>query len=205
MARLFRSTLRDGVRRLVDPVARGLLRLRVSPDAVTVTGTVGVVAGALLFGARGQFLAATVVVAVFAVVDMVDGAMARARGYTTRFGALLDSTMDRIADGAVFGAIAYWYGTSGEPVVLAAALLCLVGTQVVSYVKARAEGLDIECAVGLLERPERLLLLGVGTLATGLGVLWALPTVLWLIAGLSALTAGQRIHHVYRADRGVTR
>lgn len=205
MARIFRSTVREGVSRLVDPVARGLLRLGVSPDAVTVAGTVGVVAGAMVFGARGQFLAATVVVAAFALVDMLDGAMARARGHSTRFGALLDSTMDRIADGAIFGAIAFWYGTTDEPVVLAAALVCLVGTQVVSYVKARAEGLDIDCSVGLLERPERLLLVGVGTLATGLGVLWALPVVLWLIAGLSAVTAGQRIRHVYRADRGEAR
>jgi CDP-diacylglycerol---glycerol-3-phosphate 3-phosphatidyltransferase len=200
MAKIFRSTVRGGAARVVGPLARGLLRLGVSPDAVTVLGTLGVVAGAVWFGISGQFLAATLIVAAFAAVDMLDGAMARARGRSTRFGALLDSTMDRVADGAIFGAIGYWYATTGEPATLLAALLCLVGGQVVSYVKARAEGLGIRCDVGLVERPERLLLVGLGTLTTGLGWGWALPALLWLLAGLSLVTAGQRVVHVYRAD-----
>ncbi len=201
MARIFSGAARPKVGRLVDPLARGLLRLGVSPDALTVLGTVGVVAAAVGLGARGRFVAAALVVAAFAVVDMLDGAMARARGYGTRFGAVLDSTMDRIADGAIFGAIAYWYATTDEPATLAAALICLVAGQVVSYVKARAQSLDIDCDVGLAERTERLLLVGVGTLATGLGVGWALPAALWLLAVLSLVTVGQRVWHVRRRDR----
>lgn len=201
MAKIFSGAARVGAARLVDPVARSLLRLGVSPDAVTLLGTLGVVAGALGFGARGEILAGSLIVAGFALVDMVDGAMARARGFSTRFGALLDSTMDRVADGAIFGAIGYWYATEGESPTVAAALVCLVAGQVVSYVKARAQSVGIGCDVGLVERPERLVLVGLGALATGLGVGWALPVALWLLAILSLVTVVQRVLHVRRADR----
>lgn len=201
MAKILSGVARVGVSRVADPLARGLLRAGLSPDALTVLGTVGVVAGAVGFGARGDLLAGLLVVVVFALVDVLDGAMARARGYSTRFGALLDSTMDRVGDGAVFGAIAYWYATTGEPATLGAALLCLVLAEVISYVKARAQAVGIECDVGLAERPERLVLVGLGALGTGLGLGWALPAVLWLLVVLSVVTVGQRISHVYRADR----
>jgi CDP-diacylglycerol--glycerol-3-phosphate 3-phosphatidyltransferase len=201
MAKIFSGPARVGMARVVDPVARGLLRLGVSPDAVTVLGTVGVLAGAIGFGARGYLLAGTLVVAGFAAVDMVDGAMARARGYSTRFGALLDSTMDRVADGAIFGSMAYWYATVGEPPTVAAALVSLVAGQVVSYVKARAQSIGIACEVGLVERPERLLLVGLGALVTALGVSWALPAALWLLAILSLVTVAQRVLHVRGVER----
>jgi len=122
MAKIFSGAARVNASRVVGPLARGLLRLGISPDVVTVLGTVGVVAGAVGFATRGQFLAAALVVAVFALVDTLDGAMARARGYTTRFGAFLDSSLDRVADGAIFGAVAYWYAVQGERPTLAAAL-----------------------------------------------------------------------------------
>jgi CDP-diacylglycerol---glycerol-3-phosphate 3-phosphatidyltransferase len=201
MAKIFTGAARIGSARIVDPVARTLLRLGISPDAVTVAGTVGVLAGALGFGARGEFVVGVVIVVAFALTDTVDGAMARARGYSTRFGAVLDSTMDRIADGAVIGSVVYWYATQDEPATVAAALLCLVASQVISYVKARAQGVGIACDVGLVERAERLVLIGVGALATGLGVGWALPAALWVLAALSLVTIGQRVLHVRREDR----
>lgn len=201
MAKIFSGAARVGLARLVDPVARGLLRVGVSPDVVTVMGTVGVLVGAFGFGARGQFVIAVAIVVVFGLVDLIDGAMARARGYSTRFGALLDSTMDRLADGAVLGALAYWYAGQGETVTMVVALVCLVAAQVISYVKARAQGLGIECEVGIAERGERLVLIGVGGLATGFGVGWALPAALWVLAVLSLVTVGQRILHVRRADQ----
>lgn len=201
MAKIFSGAARVGLARFVDPVARGLLRAGVSPDVVTVLGTLGVLAGALGFGARGQWVAGVAVVVAFALVDMVDGAMARARGYSTKFGALLDSTMDRIADGAIFGSVAFWYATSGQPVTMAVALVCLVAAQVISYVKARAQSLGFTCEVGIAERGERLVLIGAGALLTGFGVGWALPAALWLLAVLSLVTVGQRVVHVYRADR----
>jgi CDP-diacylglycerol---glycerol-3-phosphate 3-phosphatidyltransferase len=201
MAKIFTDAARITASRVIEPFARGLLRLGVSPDAVTVAGTVGVVAAAIGFGARGQFLAATLLVAAFALVDTLDGTMARLRGHSTRFGALLDSAMDRIGDGAVFGAIAFWYATTGEPATLVAALICLVAAQVISYVKARAQSVGLPCEVGLVERAERLLVVGAGGLATGLGVGWALPAALWLLAGLSLFTVVQRILYVRRADQ----
>jgi CDP-diacylglycerol---glycerol-3-phosphate 3-phosphatidyltransferase len=201
MAKIFTDAARITASRVIEPLARGLLRLGVSPDAVTVAGTVGVVATAVWFGARGQFVLAALLVAAFALVDTLDGTMARVRGYSTRFGGLLDSAMDRIGDGAVFGALAFWYATTGEHTTLAAALICLVAAQVISYVKARAQSLGIPCDVGLVERAERLLVVGVGALATGLGVGWALPAALWLLAGLSLFTVAQRILYAQRADR----
>lgn len=201
MAKIFSGAARINASRVVGPLARGLLRIGISPDVVTIVGTLGVVAGALGFATRGHVLVAALVVAGFALVDTLDGAMARARGYTTRFGAFLDSSLDRVADGAIFGAIAYWYATLGEHPTLAAALLCLVTGQVISYVKARAQSVGIECDVGLAERAERLLVVGIGALATGLGVGWGLPAALWVLVGLSLFTVGQRFVHVYRVDR----
>jgi|SRR5690606_28805936 len=200
MAKIFSGAVRVSGARVVDPIGRALLRLGISPDLVTVLGTLGVVAGAIGFGARGKFIAAALVVAAFAVVDFVDGAMARARGYSTRFGAFLDSTMDRIADGAVLGAVAYWYASVQETPTLVVALVCLVVSQVISYVKARAQSLGLDCDVGIAERAERLLLVGIGALVTGFGVGWGLPAALWLLAALSVVTVVQRIVHVRRQD-----
>ena len=201
MAKIFSGAARIGGARVVDPIGRGLLRLGISPDAVTVLGTLGVIVGAVGFGARGEFLIAALIVGVFGLVDFVDGAMARARGYSTRFGALLDSTMDRVSDGAVLGAIGYWYASIGETPTLVVTLVALVAAQVISYVKARAQSLDLDCDVGLAERAERLVLVGVGGLATGLGVGWALPAAVWLLAILCLITVVQRIVHVRRQDQ----
>jgi CDP-diacylglycerol--glycerol-3-phosphate 3-phosphatidyltransferase len=134
--------------------------------------------------------------------------MARARGSSTRYGALLDSAMDRVADGAIFGALAWWLAGSDQPVTAAVCLVCLVGGQVVSYVKARAESLGFSCDVGFAERMERLVLVGVGALLTGFGLSWGLAAALWLLAVLTLATVVQRLVHVRRqqpveaSDRG---
>ncbi len=195
MAKIFGSFKR-GARAAFDPMGRALVRAGVSPDVVTIAGTLGVVVGAVAFAARGQLIAATVVVTLSALLDVLDGAMARARGSATRFGALLDSTMDRVADGVLFGALAWWLATSGQDVLAAVCLVCLVGGQIVSYVKARAEGLGLRCDVGIAERMERLIILGVGGLLSGFGVSWGLGAALWVLAVLSVVTAAQRVLHV---------
>jgi len=199
MAKIFGS-FKSGVRSAFDPMGRALTRVGVSPDLITIAGTAGVVAGSVAFAARGQLIAATVVITLCALLDVLDGAMARARGTSSRYGALLDSTMDRVADGAIFGALAWWLATSGQRVLAAVTLVCLVGGQVVSYVKARAESLGFSCDVGVAERMERLILLGVGALLTGFGLSWGLGAVLWLLAVLTIVTAVQRIVHVRRQE-----
>jgi CDP-diacylglycerol--glycerol-3-phosphate 3-phosphatidyltransferase len=204
MAKIFSVVTKAGVLRVVDPVARALLRAGVSPDVVTVAGTVGVVVAAVGLATRGHLVIAAFVITAFALTDMLDGAMARARGTTSRFGALLDSTMDRIADSAIFGSLAYWIAITPQPrqhALLAAALICLIAGQVVSYVKARAEGLGLEANVGIAERTERLLIIGLGGLAWGLHIPYALDVALWLLAVLSVITVGQRMVHVYRQAR----
>jgi CDP-diacylglycerol--glycerol-3-phosphate 3-phosphatidyltransferase len=199
MAKIFGS-FKSGVRAAFDPMGRGLVRLGVSPDAVTIVGTVGVIAGSVFLLARGSLVAATIVITLCCLLDVLDGAMARARGYSTRYGGLLDSTMDRVADGAVFGALVWWFFVSDQRVPAVVALVCLVGGQVVSYVKARAEGLGFTCDVGLAERMERLVLAGIGGLLTGFGVPWGLPAAMWLLSVLTVITVVQRLVHVRRQE-----
>ncbi|WP_434743642.1 phosphatidylinositol phosphate synthase [Micromonospora sp. SH-82] len=203
MAKIFQVSARAAMTRVVEPVARSLLRAGVTPNAVTVVGTVGVLVGALGFGARGHLVTGALIVTVFALTDMLDGTMARMSGGATRFGAFLDSSMDRVADSAVFGAVAYWLATEGDHAGVAAALLCLAAGGLVSYVKARAEGLGLTCDVGIAERTERLLIVGIGGLLTGLGLDPALPVALWLLAAVSVFTVGQRMLHVHRQTREI--
>jgi CDP-diacylglycerol--glycerol-3-phosphate 3-phosphatidyltransferase len=161
-----------------------------------------VVAGALVFFTRGVFFVGTLVIWLFAMFDMVDGAVARARGSSTAFGAVLDSTCDRVADAAVFGALAWWFAGPGDsrPMV-AASLLCLVLGALTSYVKARAEGLGLTCNVGVAARAERLIIALVGTGLDGLGVRYVQAVALWLLVGLSTITVGQRLATVYQQSR----
>jgi phosphatidylinositol phosphate synthase len=201
MAKIFGS-FKSGVRAAFDPMGRALTRVGVTPDAVTIAGTVGVIAGSVLLLAQGHLIAATIVITLCALLDVLDGAMARARGYATRYGGLLDSTMDRVADGAVFGSLTWWFFASDQRVLAVVALVCLVGGQIVSYVKARAEGLGFTCDVGLAERMERLVLAGIGGLLTGLGLSWGLGAALWLLLVLTLITIVQRLIHVRRQETG---
>lgn len=198
MAKFLSVFGRAGISRVLDPVGKSLVRAGISPNAVTVAGTVGVLIGAIGFAARGHILTAVVIVTLSAFTDMIDGAMARARGGGSRFGAFLDSTMDRVADGAIFGSIAFWLAGADQPWAAAAALICLVAGQVVSYAKARAEGLGMTCNVGVAERPERLILIGIGGLLHTFGVPHAFVWVLWPLAALSLITIWQRMAHVRR-------
>jgi CDP-diacylglycerol---glycerol-3-phosphate 3-phosphatidyltransferase len=191
--------VRPALARVVEPVAARLLQAGVSPDAVTVAGTLGVVVGALAFFPRGQFFVGTAVVFFFVLTDLLDGAMARRRGTASTFGAWLDSTCDRIADAAIFSGLALWFAGGGDDrLLLGLALFCLVSGGIVSYAKARAEGLGLRCDVGLAERAERLILVLLGTLLAGLGLPVALAVLLWVLAAASAVTVVQRLAEVRR-------
>ena len=191
--------VRPAVGRVVDPVAAGLLRAGVSPDVVTLVGTLGAVVGALAFFPRGAFVAGSAIVALSVLTDLVDGTMARRRGVTSRFGAWLDSTCDRVADAAIFSGLVLWFTGAGDDRLLAGvALFCLVAGSLISYAKARAEGLGMRCDVGLAERAERLILVLVGTALAGFGVDLALAALLWVLAVASAVTVVQRAVEVRR-------
>ncbi|HCA87278.1 MAG TPA: CDP-diacylglycerol--glycerol-3-phosphate 3-phosphatidyltransferase [Streptomyces sp.] len=192
--------------RVLTPFAALLLRLGVSPDAVTLVGTGGVVAGALVFYPLGEFFWGTVVITLFVFSDLVDGNMARQAGTSSRWGAFLDSTLDRVADAAIFGALALWYAGRGEDLLLCAiAIFCLASGQVVSYTKARGESIGLPVNVnGLVERAERLV---VTLVAAGLAGLHGfgvphidilLPIALWAVALGSVVTLGQRVVTVRR-------
>jgi CDP-diacylglycerol--glycerol-3-phosphate 3-phosphatidyltransferase len=197
---------RAHVNRVTDPIGRWLVERGLTPDAVTVIGTVGSVAAALWFLPRGELIVGPWVITLFVLFDLVDGAMARARGRSTAFGAVLDSTCDRIADAALFAGLTWWCLGVGEQRWLGiAALLCLSAGQVVSYVKARAEAEGLSAEGGLVERAERLIIALLGTFLQGVGVPYALPVALWLLAVLSVWTVGQRIVAVYRSAQAADR
>ncbi|MGH3451898.1 MAG: phosphatidylinositol phosphate synthase [Haloechinothrix sp.] len=195
---------RASVSRVVDPIGAALVRWGLTPNAMTVIGTVGAIVGALVFFPRGMLLAGTFAVWGFAMLDMLDGAMARATGKGTPFGALLDSTCDRLTDGAVFAAIAWWcFVIDDNRTAAAAALLCLVLAQVISYIKARAEASGLKADGGLIERPERLIIALAGTGLQGFGIAHMVEISLWLLAALSVLTLVQRTLCATRSAREV--
>jgi CDP-diacylglycerol--glycerol-3-phosphate 3-phosphatidyltransferase len=194
------KALRPLLARLLDPVARALARTPITPNALTIIGTVGVSAGALALFPTGHLFAGTMVCWFFVTADMLDGALARVKGTTGVFGAFLDSTLDRVADAAVFGGLAIWFVLGGHSKLMAGvALFCLVSGALVSYAKARAEGLGLRCDVGLAERTERLLIGLVAAGLAGLGVPYVLSAGLWILAVASAITFVQRVLAVRKA------
>ncbi|MCM2418311.1 CDP-alcohol phosphatidyltransferase family protein [Streptomyces sp. SID13666] len=192
--------------RVLTPFASFLLRIGVTPDAVTLIGTGGVMAGALVFYPMGEFFWGTVVITLFVFSDLVDGNMARQSGVSSRWGAFLDSTLDRVADSAVFGGLALWYAGGGDDLVLCAVtIFCLASGQVVSYTKARGEAIGLPVNVnGLVERAERLVITLVLCGLAGLHkfgvpyIEWLLPIALWVVAAGSLVTLIQRVVTVRR-------
>jgi CDP-diacylglycerol---glycerol-3-phosphate 3-phosphatidyltransferase len=192
--------LRPAVGRFWAPVVRGLARVGVTPDAVTLTGTLGAVASAVFLIGNGELFWGAFAVTLFVLLDMLDGALARARGGGSVFGAVLDSVGDRAADAAIFGALVWWYSGEGDNRMLVLlALLCLVLGVLTSYIKARAEGVGLSADVGIVERTERLILVLVGTGFTGLGIPYAVHVALWVLLVGSAVTVGQRFLAVRRS------
>lgn len=195
--------LRTFFTNLISPVARLLLRLGVSPDAVTVVGTLGVVLAALWFFPQGELLAGVLVITAFVFSDLLDGTMARMSGRTSTWGAFLDSTLDRMGDSAIFGGLTLYYAWVVESEVLAAlTLYTLVTGWLTSYTRARAESLGYEAKVGIAARADRLVaVLVAGGLSEIFGVPVLLEVVLWALAVASTVTVVQRILTVRRQAR----
>ncbi|HXG65722.1 MAG TPA: CDP-alcohol phosphatidyltransferase family protein [Blastocatellia bacterium] len=201
----------SGARRIIDAMVRALARSRINPNALTFTGLLINIGCAFLYG-YGEFFAAGWLMIFANLFDMLDGKVARLRGRVTRFGAFFDSVIDRYSDIVVFIGIMVFYArdTASHSVVLVMLTgLALVGSALVSYSRARAESLDIECKVGFLERPERVVLLIIGSL-TMIGpqsnpFLHKMPQVLWVLAVLSHWTVVHRIYHTWRESKETDR
>ena len=186
--------------KLSAPLAKAALRVGLTPDMVTIIGTAGSVLAALILFPAGHLFIGWLVIWFFVLADMLDGAMARERGGGTRFGSVLDATCDRISDGAIFCGLLWWaaFGLRSSSLVVAT-LICLVTSQVISYIKARAEASGLNGGGGLIERPERLIivLLGAGLSdLPGYPIPMALHVAMWLLAVSSLVTVGQRLHTV---------
>lgn len=205
---MFRG-LRSGMQRIFTPLAMFLVRRGVSPDAVTIAGTVIVTTLALTLLPTGHLFLGAFLIGLFALADSLDGVMARASGRTGPWGAFLDSTLDRISDGAVFVGITLWFVLHpDEPFALwgtVAALACLALGSVVPYARARAESVGATASVGIAERTDRLVIALVPTGFVTFGLPVVVPVVvLSLLAVASLVTVVQRMATVYRqlAGRG---
>lgn len=199
---------RDAWAKLLTPVAKGLLRLGLTPDVVTFGGTIGVIVAALVCFPNGWLWQGAVIVGLLVMTDSIDGQMAKLTGKTSRWGAFLDSSFDRLADGAVFGGIALYLAARAEPIWGVDPILwggigvwALVAGQVTSYVKARAESLGFSADGGLAARADRLVLILVATLLAGLGVPYVLQVAVVVLAVASTFTVFQRMITVYQQAR----
>jgi len=184
------------------PLGNLFLRWGISPNTVTFVGTLGVVAGAVVFFPRGQLLVGVLVITAFVFSDMIDGYMARTSGQVSLFGAFWDSTLDRVGDAAIFGGLAMYYAGPGDQNWFAAlAIYCLSMGSVTSYARARAESLGMQAKVGIAERADRLVAILVVTgaadlvnrLGAGKDALWAIPVTLGVLAVASTVTVVQRV------------
>ncbi len=185
------SEARGAIAPVVEPLARGLLRLHVTPDMVTFMGTALTVLTALILIPQGRFIAALLLLFVFTSADVLDGTMARLSGTQGPWGAWFDATLDRVADGAIFGGVLIWAAWNNDPLTTVLAWICLVGGAVVSYAKARAEAVGATADGGIAERAERMMLLGAGAVVQQFAD-WGMTAALGILAVLSMITVLQR-------------
>lgn len=193
-----RASLRQAINAYIEqPVARALARLGVSPNAVTFAGLVGAGISAYLIS-EGIFWAGGVVMLLAGILDLFDGALARATGQDSDFGALLDSVIDRVSEIVVLLGLLLFYTRSGSVEGSVLVYLAVGGSIMVSYLRARSEGLGIDCKVGIMTRPERVAALGFG-LIIGHWLPNVVLAVLGAIAALTILTTAQRLFHTWRS------
>jgi len=197
---MLQRSIKAPVTRVITPLCRGLLKAGITPNVMSALGGLGSAASAILLFGTGHFFAGTIVTTLFVLFDLLDGTMARISNSSSRWGALLDSTLDRVSDAAILGSVTYWLSKSNDrlvPVVLAVLIL----GSLISYIKARAEGLDIECNGGIAERTERLIIILVATGLHGLGLNFVLAIGFWALFALSFITVVQRLVIVFKGSR----
>ena len=193
MVEMLSASLKPAVTRAINPIARGALRLGLTPNAVTAIGAIGLVISALFFYPRQEFFWGTIAISIFALSDLFDGAMARiSQKGASHWGGFLDSTIDRITDSAIMVGLIIALIDIDDPLA-PIALAALVAGGLVSYVRAKAESLNIECSGGIAERTERLILTLTAIGLDGLGVPYALAIGIWGLLILATVTVVQRI------------
>ncbi|MCI7304995.1 MAG: CDP-alcohol phosphatidyltransferase family protein [Trueperella sp.] len=188
---------------IFGPIAKALVRMGIGANAVTIVGGVASSVAALVLFPLNQLLVGALVVTILVIFDNLDGQMARLTGKTTKFGAFLDSTMDRFSDGAIFASLAMWgYLHADEATkvwVVSGAIAAAVVGGIVPYARARAEGVGYSASVGLAERADRLIFALILVLATGLGAThWVMAVGMWVLAVLALFTVGQRVVYVHK-------
>jgi len=185
------SDARGVIAPVVEPIARGLLRLHITPDMVTLAGTTLTVLTALILIPAGNFIPAVLLLFLFTSADVLDGTMARLSGTQGPWGAWFDATLDRVADGAIFGGVLIWAAWNSDTPTTILAWVCLAGGAVVSYAKARAEAVGATANGGIAERAERMIILGLGAILYQF-VDWGMSLALAILAVLTVITVFQR-------------
>ncbi len=196
---MLQRSLRDPVAKIISPIVRLLVKMGVSANTISTIGGLGSIASALYFFPKGDFFIGVIFVTLFVLSDLFDGAVARASNKgESKWGALLDSTLDRFSDAAIFIGALLFYIESSDPLVVVL-LVAVSASFMVSYIKARAESLSIACNGGVAERSERLIIVLVAYGFHGLGVDYVMAIGLWTVALLSLFTVYQRMMIVYKA------
>ncbi|CAB4592729.1 unannotated protein [freshwater metagenome] len=193
MVLMLSASLKPAVTRAINPIARGALRVGLTPNSVTATGAIGLVVSALYFYPRQEFFWGTIVISLFALSDLFDGAMARiSQKGASKWGGFLDSTIDRVTDSAIMVGLILALMNSDDPLA-PIALVALVSGGLVPYIRAKAEAHGIECSGGIAERTERLILVLTAIGLDGLGVPYALTIGIWALLILTIVTVVQRV------------
>ena len=199
MGIMLQRSLRDPVAKIISPIVNLLVKIGVSANMISTLGGLGAIASSLYYFPKGDFFVGVILVSLFVLSDLFDGAVARASNKgESKWGALLDSTLDRISDAAIFiGGLLYFLESSDQIVILF--VIAAFASFMVSYIKARAESLAITCDGGLAERSERLIIILIAYGLHGLGIEYALAIGLWIVTLISIFTVYQRMMIVYKA------
>lgn len=192
---------RNGAQEFRDQARNRLIQSRLTPNAISMVGLAGSLIAVVLI-TQEMFILGGIAFIIGSVMDTLDGRYSRMSGKGTLFGAFLDSTLDRISEGIVITAIAWYFAETGDSLAAAACVYAVLGSLMVSYTRARAEALGVECTVGLATRPVRVVILSIGILfaeGMGLGDFELLAPAIYVMAALTTVTVIQRVWHVRRA------
>lgn len=195
------ARMKPAVVRIITPLCRGLLKLGITPDLMTIFGTFVVVFGSFTLLAKGKIAESLIIIGLALLTDLFDGTMARIsdRGPST-WGNFLDSTLDRVSDAAVLIGLALYLHSEGDSLFVIT-MITIATSSIVPYARAKAESLGVECKGGFAERPERLLILCLAGILHLTGFSWAIDAGVWVLFLSSLLTIYQRMAIVWRATR----